>query len=271
MSDITLRVARRLAVGALLGATIAFGPGTVPTLGHDLPDRPDVQRHYPYLSVKLGAEGPRAGLRRGPSRGSPASTPSRGAPSHEVPDGSFGNTFGQVFEVALAGALENAREGAANPTHGNAAAGLATLPSWAALAALDRTSPLPEAHPVSAAYGIAGSWAAGHHTGVDFATPVGTPVHSVGPGTVVLAGSAGDYGEAAMVALTDGYYALYAHLSSVDVVEGERVQTGTPLGETGNTGNSTGPHLHFEIRTGETYGTDVDPVAHLARHGVSLD
>jgi murein DD-endopeptidase MepM/ murein hydrolase activator NlpD len=132
-----------------------------------------------------------------------------------------------------------------------------------------RSSPVT-GFPVSASYGIPGGWAAGHHTGVDFATPTGTPVRSAGPGTVVLAGYAGDYGNAVLVRMTDGYYALYAHLSEISVREDEWVESGTELGQSGDSGRSTGPHLHFEIRTGTDYGTDVDPVAYLARHGVSV-
>lgn len=142
-------------------------------------------------------------------------------------------------------------------------------PAWVTPVAT-RTSPVAGDYPISAPYGLAGGWAAGYHTGVDLATPVGTPVRSVGPGTVVLAGDAGDYGNAVMVRLTDGYYALYAHLSAIDVRVGDPVATGTRLGATGDTGNATGPHLHFEIRTGATYGTDVDPLAYLAHHGVGV-
>jgi murein DD-endopeptidase MepM/ murein hydrolase activator NlpD len=132
-----------------------------------------------------------------------------------------------------------------------------------------RTSPV-SAHPISAEYGIPGSWAAGHHTGVDFAVPSGTTVWSVGPGTVVQAEYVGDYGNAVLVLMTDGYYALYAHLSEISVEPGETVEAGTQLGLSGSTGRSTGPHLHFEIRTTPVYGSDVDPLDYLAAHGVSV-
>lgn len=144
-----------------------------------------------------------------------------------------------------------------------------TTPIWSALLAASRALPVVD-FPISAAYGIPGSWAAGHHTGVDFATPTGTTVRSAGPGTVVLAGYAGDYGNAVIVRMTDGYYALYAHLSEISVEYNEWIETGEEIGKSGDTGNSTGPHLHFEIRTGPTYGTDVDPLAYLADHGVSV-
>ncbi|WP_258534378.1 murein hydrolase activator EnvC [Streptomyces sp. PT12] len=143
--------------------------------------------------------------------------------------------------------------------------GLFSADAWA-----DSWTAPVSGHPVSAAYGITGGWAAGYHTGIDWATPTGTTVRSVGPGTVVLAGEAGDYGNAVIIKMTDGYYALYAHLSSVAVRVGQQVSGGTQVGESGDTGRSTGPHLHFEVRAGENYGSDVDPVAYLARHGVTV-
>ncbi|RKN11115.1 M23 family metallopeptidase [Streptomyces radicis] len=142
-------------------------------------------------------------------------------------------------------------------------------PFWGLFAADEWTAPV-SGYPVSAAYGIPGGWAAGYHTGVDWAAPTGTTVRSVGPGTVVLAGDAGDYGNAVIIKMTDGYYTLYAHLSVVTVRVGQQVSGGTQVGESGNTGRSTGPHLHFEVRAGENYGSDVDPVAYLARHGVKV-
>ncbi|WP_199826188.1 M23 family metallopeptidase [Streptomyces sp. SBT349] len=142
-------------------------------------------------------------------------------------------------------------------------------PFWPAFQAADWTAPVT-GHPVSAAYGIPGGWAAGYHTGVDWATPEGTGISSAGPGTVVLAEYAGDYGNAVIVKMTDGYYTLYAHLSEIAVREGQQVEGGTRVGDSGNTGRSTGPHLHFEVREGEEYGTDVDPLAYLARHGVTV-
>ncbi|MFH0244223.1 M23 family metallopeptidase [Streptomyces sp. HK10] len=123
---------------------------------------------------------------------------------------------------------------------------------------------------VSAAYGIPGNWQAGHHTGIDFAMPVGTPVYAVGAGSVVFAGEAGAYGKAVTVRMDDGYYALYAHLSRISVNGGERVKAGSPVGDSGATGRVTGPHLHFEVRSKRGYGSDVDPVAYLARRGVRL-
>ncbi|MEV6315742.1 M23 family metallopeptidase [Streptomyces sp. NPDC051776] len=123
---------------------------------------------------------------------------------------------------------------------------------------------------VTAAYGIPGDWIAGHHTGVDLAVPVGTPVRSVGSGVVKQAGNGGDYGKMVLIRMDDGRYTLFAHLSNVLVDPGERVSTGSLIGHSGNTGRSSGPHLHFEVRKTATYGSDIDPVSYLASKGVRL-
>ncbi|WP_182666009.1 M23 family metallopeptidase [Streptomyces calidiresistens] len=127
-----------------------------------------------------------------------------------------------------------------------------------------------EGYPVSADYGTPGEWEAGYHTGVDFAVPEGVPVVSVGPGTVVLAEESGSYGQVVGVEMVDGHHTLYAHLSRLDTRPGDRVDGGATVGLSGNTGRSTGPHLHFEVREGAGYGTDVDPIAYLRGHGVDI-
>ncbi|SCK19832.1 Peptidase family M23 [Streptomyces sp. WMMB 322] len=130
--------------------------------------------------------------------------------------------------------------------------------------------PITKSARISARWGVPGGWAAGHHTGVDFAAPVGTPVRSVGTGRVELAGEAGSYGTAVIVHMKDGKHVLFAHLSKVTVRPGRVVRANTVLGESGNSGRSTGPHLHFEVRQERGYGTEVDPVNYLARHGVRI-
>ena len=124
---------------------------------------------------------------------------------------------------------------------------------------------------VGTAYKVAGSmWSSGYHTGVDFVVPTGTSLKAVGAGTVVSAGWAGAYGNQVVIKLADGYYAQYAHLSSLSVSAGQSVTAGQQVGLSGSTGNSTGPHLHFEIRTTPDYGSDVDPIAYLRSHGVTV-
>ncbi|MEU9776335.1 peptidoglycan DD-metalloendopeptidase family protein [Streptomyces sp. C10-9-1] len=123
---------------------------------------------------------------------------------------------------------------------------------------------------ITAVYGQPGSWAAGYHTGVDFATPTGTSIKAVADGTVVSAGWDGAYGNAVVIQHTDGIYTLSAHLSTTSVTAGENVTAGQQIGLSGNTGNSTGPHLHFEVRTSNTYGADIDPLAYLRSNDITI-
>ncbi|MCL2730959.1 MAG: LysM peptidoglycan-binding domain-containing M23 family metallopeptidase [Actinomycetia bacterium] len=120
-------------------------------------------------------------------------------------------------------------------------------------------------------YHQAGSnWSSGYHTGVDFLVWSGTPVHSVAAGTVVHAGADGAYGNDVIIKHADGKYTLYGHLTRPLVSAGQTVTEGQEIGISGATGNVTGPHLHFEVRTTPNYGSDIDPVAYLASHGVSI-
>ncbi|WP_329140081.1 M23 family metallopeptidase [Streptomyces sp. NBC_00670] len=124
---------------------------------------------------------------------------------------------------------------------------------------------------VGTAYHTAGSmWSSGYHTGTDFVVPTGTSVKAIANATVVSAGWGGAYGNQVVLKLADGYYAQYAHLSQLSVSAGQTVTEGQQLGLSGATGNVTGPHLHFEIRTTPDYGSDVDPVAYLRAHGVTV-
>ncbi|WP_328350810.1 transglycosylase family protein [Streptomyces sp. NBC_00445] len=129
--------------------------------------------------------------------------------------------------------------------------------------------------PVSAATGTpyhkAGSaWSMGYHTGVDFAVPTGTSVKAVADGRVVSAGWEGSFGYQVVIRHADGRYSQYAHLSAISVKSGQGVGAGQRIGRSGSTGNSTGPHLHFEVRTGPGFGTDIDPVAYLRAGGVRI-
>ncbi|WP_330172538.1 transglycosylase family protein [Streptomyces sp. NBC_01498] len=119
-------------------------------------------------------------------------------------------------------------------------------------------------------YRKAGSWSSGYHTGVDFPVPTGTSVKAVAAGTVVSAGWEGAYGYQVVIRHGDGKYSQYAHLSALNVRDGQRVNAGQRIARSGSTGNSTGPHLHFEMRTGPGYGSDIDPVSYLRAGGVRI-
>ena len=85
------------------------------------------------------------------------------------------------------------------------------------------------------------------HRGVDIAVSLGTPVYAGIKGIVTFAGKRGNYGNLVEIEGSDGIKVRYAHLSKIDVVAGQRVSDGEKVAETGNTGMSTGPHLHYEI------------------------
>jgi murein DD-endopeptidase MepM/ murein hydrolase activator NlpD len=129
--------------------------------------------------------------------------------------------------------------------------------------------------PVSASLGTpyrkaGSSWSKGYHTGIDFPVPTGTSVKSVAAGSVVSAGWGGSFGYQVVVRHADGRYSQYAHLSAISVRDGQSVSAGQRIGRSGSTGNSSGPHLHFEVRTGPGFGSDVDPVAYLRAGGVRI-
>lgn len=92
-------------------------------------------------------------------------------------------------------------------------------------------------------------WSSGRHTGLDFAAPSGTRIDAVADGKVVFAGYAGAYGKAVIIKHSDGKRSLYAHMSSLSTKKGKKVRSGQKIGKVGATGNTTGPHLHFEVRS----------------------
>lgn len=100
----------------------------------------------------------------------------------------------------------------------------------------------------SAHFGDRGShWSSGKHTGLDFSVKDGTAVMAAANGVVVKAGPAGPYGNAITIKHDNGMKTLYAHLSKIKVKVGQQVSVGELIGKAGSSGNSTGPHLHFEV------------------------
>ncbi|MFR9794507.1 peptidoglycan DD-metalloendopeptidase family protein [Streptomyces sp. MS06] len=123
---------------------------------------------------------------------------------------------------------------------------------------------------LSAGFGSGGARWAHRHTGQDFAVPIGTPVRAVGAGHVVRVSCGGAFGIQVVIQHTGGYYTQYAHLAAVAVDQGQRVAAGQWIGQSGTSGNSTGPHLHFEVRVTPEMGSALDPVPWLAARGVPV-
>jgi len=105
------------------------------------------------------------------------------------------------------------------------------------------------------------------HAGTDFGAPIGTPVYAASTGTVLAAGPAGGYGQWVKLGHPGGITTVYGHISAWTVTVGQAVQVGQLIAYSGNEGRSTGPHLHFETRPGDS---PVDPIAFYAAHGVAL-
>ncbi|MFJ4418624.1 M23 family metallopeptidase [Streptomyces sp. NPDC088925] len=135
------------------------------------------------------------------------------------------------------------------------------------LAELARSYTLPVAsYTLTSHFGDGGSmWSSGHHTGLDFAAPTGTPLKAIHSATVQEAGWSGAYGYRTVLLLDDGTELWYCHQSSISVSVGQKVTTGEVIGRVGATGNVTGPHLHLEVHP--TGGAAVDPLPWLQDHG----
>ncbi|WP_052121535.1 M23 family metallopeptidase [Inquilinus limosus] len=98
------------------------------------------------------------------------------------------------------------------------------------------------------------------HAGLDLVAPRGTPIFATGSGRVLRAGVAGGYGNLVEIQHAEGLVTRYGHMDSIAVTEGQAVTAGTVLGTLGSTGDSTGPHVHYEVRRG---GQPVDPMPFL--------
>ena len=120
---------------------------------------------------------------------------------------------------------------------------------------------------LTARFGMAGGLWSSNHTGLDFATASGTPIVAVANGTITKTGSAGAYGNQTIETLEDGTEIWYCHQTTIDVQPGQVVTGGQQIGTVGSTGNTTGPHLHLEVRPGG--GDPVDPASALTVHGVT--
>jgi len=106
------------------------------------------------------------------------------------------------------------------------------------------------------------------HAGIDIANAIGTPIVAVSDGVVVDAGPTAGYGMWVKLRHADGTVTLYGHVNTTTVRVGERVLAGDQIATMGNRGNSTGPHLHFEVLLDGS--NRVDPVPWLAKRGLSL-
>lgn len=118
---------------------------------------------------------------------------------------------------------------------------------------------------LTATFGAYGYWSSSH-TGLDFAAPYGSTIRSITSGTVVSVEYDGSYGLKTVIEAPDGTHYWYCHQAETFVAVGQTVRPGQAIGAVGLTGNTTGAHLHLEVRPGG--GDPVDPYAALARMGL---
>jgi len=125
----------------------------------------------------------------------------------------------------------------------------------------------PAAYHLTARFGqCSGLWSR-CHTGLDFAAPSGTPIRTVASGRVSKVGSAGAYGNRTIITIRNGTQFWYCHQTTIHVTKGQQVRAGEVIGSVGSTGNTTGPHLHLEVRPRPKH--PVDPFAALLAHGLT--
>lgn len=172
---------------------------------------------------------------------------------HGFPNATFDGGFGGHTERALVKFQRWARltpDGVAGPG------------TFRALRAALPRCPISLAWPVRAAVGdLFGPRSSTFHPGIDLPTAAGTPVGAAASGRVVFAGfDGGGYGNLVEVAHGGGVVSMYAHLAGVSVRVGQTVTAGARVGRVGSTGESTGPHLHFEVHV---RGAAVDPLPAL--------
>lgn len=106
------------------------------------------------------------------------------------------------------------------------------------------------------------------HRGIDLAGPIGLPLKAMSSGVVTFAGQQSGYGTIVQIRYWDGTISYYGHLNSTAVAAGQAVTPGQVVGQLGNTGQSTGPHVHLEIHPGG--GAAVDPAAWITHHGLAI-
>jgi murein DD-endopeptidase MepM/ murein hydrolase activator NlpD len=121
-------------------------------------------------------------------------------------------------------------------------------------------SPIKGKNPSTGYRKIGRMWSKGFHTGVDYAVPVGTDVHAVADGKVTTANWGKAYGTQLVTSVNGGWF-IYAHLSATLVKPGDVITAGQVIAKSGNSGNSSGPHLHVELRNNIRWsaGKDLDP------------
>lgn len=149
----------------------------------------------------------------------------------------------------------------------NALADLDLTGGCSDIAAGPWTNPIGDGYRMTAGFGSCSELWSNCHTGQDLAIATGTPVVAASAGRVIFASWGGAYGNLVKIQHADGIQTWYAHLSDSTVAIGVDVEPGTVIGHVGVTGNTTGPHLHYEVRLNDE---PIDPVPFMAGKGANL-
>jgi murein DD-endopeptidase MepM/ murein hydrolase activator NlpD len=175
----------------------------------------------------------------------------------------------QIHLLELQGARNAYEQWAAQKAAEEAAAAAAAQQAASATRAVTSAGyVLPAAGRTSSCYGA--RWGV-QHLGMDIAAPIGTPIHAATSGVVQRAGAATGFGQAVYILGDDGAVTVYGHVNRYFVDAGERVSAGEQIAEVGNRGQSTGPHLHFEVHPdGAMYSGAINPGPWLRARGVAI-
>ncbi|WP_243418223.1 M23 family metallopeptidase [Actinomycetospora cinnamomea] len=247
-------------------AVAAVAAGALATAGHSLAgldalgDAPTTAElalasdHSSTADATSGAAGagPASGLDAATSGVLPVTAPAGAGPTSSTASSDASSSASSEERAGQVGALNKAAERAAAQAR---AAAEAARPDFVKPAEGRFTS------------GFGARWGSSHR-GIDIAGPIGTPIVSVGDGTVIESGPASGFGMWVKVQLEDGTINVYGHVNRSYVREGQQVRAGEEIAEIGNRGRSTGPHLHFEVwENGEN---KINPLPWLAERGISL-
>ena len=183
------------------------------------------------------------------------------APAESVAEG---DAVSQLQQMAASRAQREEEQAAAAQTQ--AAADQAALDAAAEAARPKAVLPVDGAR-LSSTFGY--RWGT-LHAGIDLAAPMLTPEYAAMDGVVVKAGPASGFGQAVYIQHENGDVTVYGHMEEILVTEGQVVQAGETIALLGNQGQSTGPHLHFEVHVGGIDGEKVDPIPWLAARGVTV-
>lgn len=224
------------AAAAVVGSAIGLGGGTVLALA----------THTPAAATSPATN--ERSIVTPASRVIGLTVPARSAPPARSTAGL------SVVDVVLTPAARNRMAVSARATRAQERAQVGARAGWAR--AVDGTR-------ISSTYGP--RWGR-MHAGIDFAGPVGTPVRAMSDGVVTFSGRQSGYGNKIEITHEEGTVAHYGHLDKLRVTPGQRVVAGELIAALGNTGRSTGPHLHLEIRTPDHI--PVDPLPWLEARGI---